>query len=165
MTRHILTLILLCTLSCHTAKAQEVYNYVMQSTTRIVNSPTSNFTQTQIAQFKRTALVYLKEKAFEQRDTVTTQLLDTQAYYLSEFVTLFFEEIVKAKRLSDGERKERIMHFMEASLSNPMFQDDDEETTMAFIHDGGEITPFCLNTDWQKAYEAAKRDAPAGNKE
>lgn len=155
MKRHILLFFLLCTLSCVTAHAQDVYNYVLQSATRTVNSPTSNFTQTQIAQFKRTALIYLKQKAFEQCDSVTTQLLDTQAYYLSEFITLFFEEIIKAKRLTDDERRERIMLFMDASVSNPMFQDDDQETTMSYINDGGEITPFCLNTDWQKAYAAA----------
>lgn len=136
--------------------AQEVFNLVLGNATRVVNSPTSTFTQTQIAQFKRTALTYLKQKAFEQTDSVSTQFLDTQAYYLSEFVTLFFDEILKSKKLSDEERRKRIYLFMDASVSNPLFNDPDEETTMSYIKNGGELTPFSLNTDWQKAYLAAK---------
>lgn len=138
------------------AQAQDIYNLVLENATRIVNSPTSGFTQTQIAQFKRTALVYMKKKAFEQTDSVSAQFLNTQAYYLSEFLSLFFDEILKSKKLPDKKRKERIYLFMDASLSNPLFKDTDEETTMSFIKDGGEITPFCLNTNWQKAYLAAK---------
>lgn len=135
-------------------EAQEVYKLVLANATRMVNSPTTSFTNTQIAQFKRTALIYLKEKAFEQRKEVTTDFLDTQAYYLSEFVTFFFDEILKAKRLSEEKRKERILLFMDASVSNPLFDDRDLETTMSFITSGGELTPFCLNTDWEKAYAA-----------
>lgn len=144
---------LLLSLGC---QAQDVYNYVLSSATRIVNSPTSSYTQTQIAQFKRTALIYLKKKAFEQQTNVSAEFLNTQAYFLSEFVTLFFDEILKSKRMSDTKRREKILLFMDASVSNPLFNDPDQETTMSFITDGGEITPFCLNTDWQKAYTAAK---------
>lgn len=46
--------------------------------------------------------------------------------------------------------------FMSASLCNPLFGDPDEETTHAYIKDGSELTPFSLDTDWQKAYYAAK---------
>lgn len=155
--KHLLFLItLFLSLATNQAEAQEVYNYVLNSATKTVNSPTSSFTQTQIAQFKRTALIYLRSKAFEQSDSVTAEFLDTQAYYMSEFITLFFDEIIKAKRLSDSKRREKVTLFMDASVSNPLFNDPDTETTMAFIKDGGEITPFCLNTDWQKAYLAAK---------
>ena len=145
---------LLCNLQA--AYSQEVYDLVLANATRAVNSPTSSYAQTQIAQFKRTALIYLKRKAFEQVKEVPASFLDTQAYYLSEFVTLFFNEILKIKRLDEAKRKARIMFFMEASLSNPLYNDPDEETTMSFITNGGEITPFCINTNWQKAYEAAK---------
>lgn len=139
-----------------TANAQDIYNMVLGNATRIVNTPTSPYTQTQIAQFKRTALIYLKSKAFEQTDSVTTQFLDTQAYFLSEFLTLFFDEIINSKRLSEAKRRARIVLFMETSVANPLFNDPDTETTMAFINAGGEITPFCLNTDWQKAFLAAE---------
>ena len=75
-------------------KAQDVYNFVLENATRIVNTPTSSFPQTRIAQFKRTVLVYMRGKAHEEHpDGVTHNFLNTQAYYLSEFVTLFFDEL------------------------------------------------------------------------
>lgn len=158
MKNRLLLLVIFLLMSCfdNTAKAQDVYNIVLESATRIVNSPTSSFTQTQIAQFKHTALIYMKKKAFEETDSVPSAFLDTQAYYLSEFITFFFDEIIKSKKMSEDKRKEKIMLFMDASVSNPLFDDKDQETTMAFINDGGELTPFCLNTNWQKAYAAAK---------
>ncbi len=152
--RHKPLLFLFFISSALSLQAQEVYNYVLANATRTVNSPTSSYTQTQIAQFKRTALIYMKKKSFEQTDSVPSAFLDTQAYYLSEYVTLFFNEIVKTKRLSADKRKERVTLFMDASVSNPLFVDDDQDTTMAFITSGAELTPFCLNTDWQKAYAA-----------
>ena len=137
--------------------AQEVYNLVLANATRTVNSPTASYTQTQIAQFNRTALSYMKSKAFEVSETVSSEFLDTQAYFMSEFITLFFNEFVKIKKLPDAERKERILSFMEISITHPLFHDPDEETTLAFIKDGGEITPFSLDTNWKEAFEAAEQ--------
>ena len=137
--------------------AQEVYNLVLANATRTVNSPTASYTQTQIAQFKRTALIYMKSKAFEVSETVSSEFLDTQAYFMSEFITLFFNEFVKIKKLPDAERKERILSFMEISITHPLFHDPDEETTLSFIKDGGEITPFSLDTNWKEAFEAAEQ--------
>lgn len=154
--RYVLVYLLLFITSLTTARAQEVYNLVLENATRVVNNPLSNFMQTQIAQFKRTSLVYLKSKALEECDTISSGFLDTQAYYLSEFVTLFLNDVVLSKRLNDAERRKRIMLFTDASVSNPLFNDPDKDTTMAFINADGEITPFCLDTDWQKAYFAAK---------
>lgn len=137
-------------------RAQEVFNYVLDNATRTVNSPTSGYSQTRIAQFKRTTLIYIHKKAFENNTQVSTQFLNTQAFYLSEFITLFFNEILKDKKLGEDLRKSKIKLFMDASVSNPLFKDDDQETTMAYILEGNEITPFCINTDWQKAFLAAE---------
>ncbi len=129
---------------------------VLDNATRIVNSPTSSFLNTQIAQFKRTALIYIKSKAFERTDSVPAKFLNTQAYYLTEFLNLFFAEMIKIKDLPEKARKQRILRFMDASACNPLFHDPDEETTLSFVENGGEVTPFSLDTDWQKAYLAAK---------
>lgn len=129
---------------------------VLDNATRIVNSPTSSFLNTQIAQFKRTALIYIKSKAFERTDSVPAKFLNTQAYYLTEFLNLFFAEMIKIKDLPEKARKQRILRFMDASACNPLFHDTDEETTLSFVENGGEVTPFSLDTDWQKAYLAAK---------
>ena len=87
---------------------------------------------------------------------VTDRFLDVQAYYMSEFLTLFFKEILSDKKLSDEKKKNKILMFMDASCSNPLFNDSDKETINAYINEGNELTPFCLDTDWEKAYAAAQ---------
>lgn len=152
-----ISLILLFLLSSGTtAKAQEVYNYVLNNAIRTVQSPTSGFTQARIAQFKQTALTYLRKKATETMPEVTDQFLNTQAYYMSEFITLFFDEILKSKKQDSEKKKAKIMLFMDASKSNPLFDDTDTETTDSYILEGNQLTPFSLNTDWPRAYAAAK---------
>lgn len=152
-----ISLILLFLLSSGTTiKAQEVYNYVLNNATHTVQSPTSGFTQTRIAQFKQTALTYLRKKATETMPEVTDQFLNTQAYYMSEFITLFFHEILKSKKQDSEKKKAKIMLFMDASKSNPLFDDEDTETTDSYILEGNQLTPFSLNTDWPRAYAAAK---------
>lgn len=129
---------------------------VLENATKTVNSPSKSFTQVKIAQFKSTALVYLKKKTFENSKEVKEEFLNTQAYYLSEFIFLFFTQILKDHKLSDDERRKKIYLFMDASLSNPLFNDPDTETTQSYIKEGSELTPFSLDTDWQKAWHAAK---------
>ena len=155
----ILLTALLLLLPC-SARCQEVFNMVLENATRTVNSPTTGFTQAQIAQFKRTALLYIKRKAFERTDSVPSAFLNTQAYFLSEYLTLFFNEILKDKKTADGMRKAKIMLFMNASVATPLFKDEDKETTMAFTGDDS-ITPFCLDTNWQNAYLSASENLKA----
>lgn len=151
-------LILFISLFSCAAHAQDVYNYVLDNATKVVNSPTSGFAQAQIAQFKRTALIYIKQKSFERTDSVPAKFLNTQAYYLSEFLSLFFKEILKDKKLSEAQRKDKIMLFMDASVGNPLFYDEDKETTLAFVNDSNELTPFSLDTNWQNAFLAAEEN-------
>ena len=126
---------------------------VMESATRIVNNPTSNYTLTRVAQFKRTALTYMRGKALETpeaNDTEVVHFLDTQAYYLNEFTDRFFREILK---VSGNARKECIMTFVKASSENPVWNDPDKSVTESYIGTG-ELTPFSLDTDWEKAYNS-----------
>lgn len=139
-----------------TMKAQEIYNYVLNNAQRTVQSPTAGFTQTRIAQFKQTALLYLRKKAEATMPQVTNSFLNTQAYYMSEFISLFFDEILKSKKQENEKKKAKIMLFMDASKSNPLFDDPDTETTDSYILEGNQLTPFSLNTDWPRAFAAAK---------
>ena len=148
-------ILLLCLLPLKMS-AQDVYNYLLDATTNPVNKPTSTYTQVRIAQFKRTALVYLKRKGFETMPEVTEQFLIKQAYYMSEYVALFFDELLKGKKDDDNKRKAKIYLFMDVSKANPLFDDPDTDITDAYIIEGNELTPFSLNTDWQKAYGAIK---------
>ena len=45
---------------------------------------------------------------------------------------------------------------MKASEENPLFGDNDEETTLSYVKSGEELTPFSLDTDWQKAKTTAE---------
>lgn len=153
--KHLLLVLFFCW-NVTATYGQDVYNVVLENATRTVNSPSSSYTQTQIAQFKRTALIYLKSKAFEQTDSVSADFLNVQAYYLSEFVSCFFSEIITHKFKNDAEKEALIEHYMDASVSNPLYNDPDQDMTMSYITEGGQLTPFCLNTDWQKAYFASQ---------
>lgn len=154
--KKILYLILILCLLPLKMSAQDVYNYLLDATTNTVNNPTSSYTQVRIAQFKRTALVYMKRKAFEQMPEVTEDFLNKQAYYMSEYVALFFDEILKGKKDSEQKRMRKIYLFMDTSKAYPLFNDPDTEVTESYIIEGNELTPFSLNTDWQKAFGAVK---------
>lgn len=154
--------LLLCLMTLFSAQqtmAQEVYKMVYESAARTLQNPMSGYTQTRIARFKLDALQYLEQQTTERLDEQErAPLLDTQAYYLSEFITLYFKEILKNRKRGANEEKqrERVTLFMDASKSNPLFPDTDTSRTDVYITDGNQLTPFCLNTDWQKAFYAAK---------
>lgn len=154
---------LLCIITCgllffmgQKATAQDVYRMVMQNAQHAVEAPTSSFAQTQIAQFKITALNYLKQKAFDTMPEVTTNFLNTKAYYLSEFITLFFNELVRMKGSKEDKQKGRIMLFVKAANANPQFKVAEEAVPNDSTSTDANLTPFPLNTDWEKAYTEVK---------
>ena len=138
------------------ANAQEIYKIVYKNAEQIVNDPNSGVTKARIAQFKVSQLTYLYQKAFETMPEVTDRFLDVQAYYLTEFMSLYQAELVKSSKDTPEERAKKVMIFLDATVSNPLFGDTDEETIYAYIKEGTELTPFSLDTDWQKALAAVK---------
>lgn len=138
-------------------RAQQVYDMVLESATRTVNNPTSNYTQVQIAQFKKTALTYMRQQA-EQCDTVVhSSVLDYQAYYLNLFITSYLKQIINySGEHQKGMRQNIIRLFIKSSLDCPMWNDPDTETRQSYIGGNEEFTPFSLDTDWQKAYEESQ---------
>ena len=138
------------------ANAQEIYKIVYKNAEQIVNDPNSGVTKARIAQFKVSQLTYLYQKAFETMPEVTDRFLDVQAYYLTEFMSLYQAELVKSSKETPEERAKKVMIFLDATVSNPLFNDTDEETIYAYIKEGTELTPFSLDTDWQKALAAVK---------
>lgn len=139
--------------------AQNVFRMVTESAQRTVSNPMSGYTQTHLASFKLNALNYLAQQgAARLQHEELNPLLDTQAYYLSEFLTLYFREILKNRHhgADADKQRQRVALFMDASKSNPLFADNDTVRTDAYINAGNQLTPFCLNTDWKKAYYAAK---------
>lgn len=139
--------------------AQDVFRMVTEGATRTVQNSMSGYTRRCMAQFKLDALHYLEQGATARLDSLERALLlDTQAYYLSEFMTLYFEVLLKNKRrgVTEESCRERVTLFMDAAASNPLFGDAPTEESQRYVTAGNSITPFPLNTDWQKAYYAAK---------
>lgn len=139
---------------CLPSRSQQVYNMVFESATRTVNNPMSDYTQLRLAQFKKTALTYLRQKA-EIADTVLNiSLLDCQAYYLQQFITSYLKQVIRySGEHQNGMRQAVIKLFIKSSLDCPLWKDSDVETTHSYIGDAEELTPFSLDTDWQKAYQ------------
>ena len=95
----------------------------------------------------------MKQKAFDTMPEVTTNFLNTKAYYLSEFITLFFNELMKTKGLKEDKQQMCIMLFVKAANAHPQFKIVEEATAEDSISTGENLIPFSLNTDWEKAYE------------
>lgn len=135
-----------------TTSAQEVFNKVLENAQHILKEPTSTFTNQKIAQFKIDELLYMKNKAVDTDTLKATELLDIQSYYMSEFLSLFFTEIVYSTDLSAEDRKTKILLFVQASCACPLFNDTDKEKINKYIDGDSQLTPFCLDTDWYTAY-------------
>jgi len=137
---------------CATASAQEVFNKVMESAQHILNEPASAFTNKKIAKFKIDELNYMKSKAVDTDSLTANQILDIQSYYMSEFLSLFYTEIIYSTDLSAEDRKTKILLFVQASCACPLFNDTDKEKISKYIDGDSQLTPFSLDTDWYKAY-------------
>ncbi len=137
------------------ARAQEVFNQVMNSSMLVLNDPKADALSMNVAQFKCTALQYLFNMVQKQNGGhVDADFLDNQAYSMNQFVTDFLSELNRAK--DDGKRKEVMKRYWKASAKNPLFGDKDTETTRAFANDPDTFTPFSLDTNWQLAEKAAE---------
>ena len=142
-------------LGCMSGQAQEVFNRLYESASAVVNDPEATESKTKLNHFYMTALNYVKGTASERMETVTTTFLDTQAYYLSEFVGSFFKNLSLSHQVSAECQHGVVMAYINASLDNPLFGDKDTEKVHAFVNEKGCLTPFSLDTDWEKAYKTA----------
>ena len=136
--------------------SQGVFKMMMENADRTINNPSSGYALTSIAHFKKTALIYMKNKVIEQQKPDAGNLLDTQAYYLSEFTKFYIDELIKSKSQTPEKQKETILQFVKYSKDNPLFFDADSETTDTYISEPQTLTPFSLDTNWEKAFETAK---------
>lgn len=137
--------------------AQDIFNTILQDSKKVINDTTSNVLLAKIAQFKYTTLQYIKKKSFEGKEDVTKEFLDNQAYYMSEFLSTFFKSALLNTSLTKSEKKSRIMSFIDASGSNPLFEETETDIVNAYVESNeSQLTPFSINTDWPKAYAAIR---------
>ena len=155
MKKYFLLFIILFCADFLSANAQEIFNSYLENAKKTLNDTTCNIVERKIAQFKYTELQYIKRKAFESNQDVTREFLDNQAYYMSQFISTFFEQAVLNSSLTKVQKKDRIMLFIDATGSNPLFNDTDKELVNAYVTNSkDQLTPFCLDTDWPKAFAA-----------
>ncbi len=133
--------------------AQEVFNAVMQSAKNALKDPVQNFSKTQIAKFKIDELNYLKSKAGNIETIKRNDLLDIQAYYMSEFLSRYLTEIIYSEGQPDSVKKAMVYLFVNASAICPLFNDTNKEVINKYLNSDKQLTPFCLDTDWEKAYK------------
>ncbi|MBP3511958.1 MAG: hypothetical protein J6K19_07985 [Prevotella sp.] len=137
-----------------TANGQEVYNEIKNSAANIVSDPTTNDMVRQINQFKMDALDYLLVKMREQMPDSSATFLDKEAYAMNNFVNFFIQEIIKNKDMPQAHQVKIMKLFMDASFSNPLFEDPEKDITLIYYADEKCLTRFSLDTDWRKAVAA-----------
>ena len=80
---------------------------------------------------------------------------DSQAVNMQSFITDFQVNLEKARKISPAKRLEILKIYTDACKFNPMFKDTDKERVNCYVDDKRTLTPFCLDTDWEKAYDQA----------
>lgn len=152
------------TLSFLTANAQSVFNEIYNLTYKSATDPKESVEVRKVAAFKLDALSYLKTKVMnnitingELQDSISGKLvaqLDSQAYYMYDYLNIFSKEYSRAGTTTQKERVMRI--FRSASINNPLFNDPDRQLVLAYYNREDYITQFSLDTNWIKALTDAK---------
>ena len=77
--------------------------------------------------FKLEALNYMAIKMKEQFPDSTANLLDKEALSLNVFITNYTRSLVESRNMPANHQKKVIRAYMDASYSNPLFNDSDQE--------------------------------------
>ena len=137
------------------ANAQSLYKTVYEHASAIVNDPKSSDEQVEVNQFKVTALNYISNHLKKTNTEKDEYFYDSQAVNLSSFITDFYDNYLKARAISTEKRNADLNCYRQASLNHKLFNDPDKETVNCFMEEKSSLTPFCLDTDWNAAYEEA----------
>ena len=135
-------------------QAQEAYNELRQKAKTTVNDPKTNAVVKQISQFKLDALNYMAIKMQEEMPDSSATFLDKQAIAMDNFVNFYVEKLIESTKLPNVQQVKMIKMFMDASYSNPLFNDKDTELVLSYYNSTQSMTRFSLDTDWRKAVAA-----------
>lgn len=137
-----------------TAQGQEAYNELRQKAKTTISSPNANAVVKQISQFKLDALNYMAMKMREVMPDSSATFLDKQAIAMDNFVNFYIEKLIESTKQPNVEQVKMIKMFMDASYSNPLFEDKDTELVLSYYNSADSMTRFSLDTDWRKAVAA-----------
>ena len=135
-------------------QAQEAYNELRQKAKATVADPKTNAVVKQISQFKLDALNYMAIKMQEEMPDSSATFLDKQAIAMDNFVNFYVEKLIESTKLPNVQQVKMIKMFMDASYSNPLFNDKDTELVLSYYNSAQSMTRFSLDTDWRKAVAA-----------
>ena len=135
-------------------QAQEAYNELRQKAKTTVNDPKTNAVVKQISKFKLDALNYMAIKMQEEMPDSSATFLDKQAIAMDNFVNFYVEKLIESTKLPNVQQVKMIKMFMDASYSNPLFNDKDTELVLSYYNSAQSMTRFSLDTDWRKAVAA-----------
>ena len=135
-------------------QAQEAYNELRQKAKTTVNDPKTNAVVKQISQFKLDALNYMAIKMQEEKPDSSATFLDKQAIAMDNFVNFYVEKLIESTKLPNVQQVKMIKMFMDASYSNPLFNDKDTDLVLSYYNSAQSMTRFSLDTDWRKAVAA-----------
>jgi hypothetical protein len=153
MKRIIISLLLSLTL-LNNVSAQEVFKAILDKAKSTVESPSSSDMQKRYNQFKVDALTYMAMMMRKEMPDSSATILDRQAMALNDFVSLYISTLLEYRDAIQKDQIEIIKLFMDASFSNPLFNDTDKDVVLGYFASGDSLTRFSLDTDWQRAYIA-----------
>ena len=136
------------------AQAQEAYNQLRQKAKETVSDPKTNSVVKQISQFKLDALNYMAIKMQEEMPDSSVTFLDKQAVAMDNFVNFYVEKLIESTTKPNVQQVKMIKMFMDASYSNPLFNDKDTELVLSYYNNADSMTRFSLDTDWRRAAAA-----------
>jgi hypothetical protein len=137
-----------------TAQGQEAYNQLRQKAKATVSDPKANSVVKQISQFKLDALNYMAIKMQEEMPDSSVIFLDKQAIAMDNFVNFYVEKLIESTTKPNVQQVKMIKMFMDASYSNPLFNDKDSELVLSYYNSADSMTRFSLDTDWRRAVAA-----------
>jgi hypothetical protein len=150
----ILFLILTVSSVVNNLHAQEVFMTIRSNSLEAINNPQTPAMMKKFHQFKVDALEYMIIKMKEEMPDSSATFLDKEAYAMNNFVNLYLQTVINNQSQPAAHQVKIIKLFMDASYSNPLFNDPDKELTLAYFADGKSLTRFSLDTDWRLAYIA-----------
>lgn len=163
MKKNLLSLLLLLSVST-TLSAQEIYSEIRRNAQAKVNDPTAEVLIRKFSMFKLDALNYLAIRMKEEFPDSSAALLDKEALSLNVFITNYTRSLVESRNMPANHQKKVIRAYMDASYSNPLFNDSDTELVLSYFNDPKSLTRFSLDTDWRRAVLAAKAAMKSINK-
>ena len=143
------------------ANAQSLYKTVRDKANKVVNDLTANQDNRDVNQFKIMALNYLVAQVSKRGLNKDGLFYDSQAVSMTSFVDDCFAYVLQAGKVSAAKKKQVLDCYKNASLACPMFNDPDKKSTQLYLKKENTITPFSLDTDWDKAYDKVCKDIRA----